>query len=58
MVRTAVRQLIKRDGDLLRIDVAERAITHRLANRLSELFGDWDVDCEYNRDRDTIKRLK
>ena len=58
LVDTAVSRLLRNDGGLLIRDVAERAITNRLAYYLSELFEEWNVDCEYNRNIDTIKRLK
>lgn len=54
-VRQAVSEALKRvkrdDTDLLRFDVNERSITHRLAVYLGEeICGDWDVDVEYNRE--------
>jgi len=36
---------------------SEQAITHRLAVKLENAFEGWDVDCEYNRNQETIKRL-
>jgi hypothetical protein len=45
------------DAHLLRIDVNERSITHRLAVHLEDAFKGWDVDCEYNRNRYDTKRL-
>jgi hypothetical protein len=39
-------------------DVNERSISHRLASYLQHEFGDWDVDCEYNRNHDDPKLLK
>ena len=50
--------VLRRDIDLLRLDVNERAITHRLAMYLQEEFSEWDVDCEYNRDHDQVKRIR
>ena len=58
LFESAVAKLLQNDRDLLCKDVAERAITHRLAFHLAGLFDEWHVDCEYNRDIDTIKRLK
>jgi hypothetical protein len=54
-VRKAVLKSLERvkcnDTDLLRFDVNERSITHRLAVYLGEeISGDWDVDVEYNRE--------
>ena len=57
-VDQAVGVLIQRHGRLLELDVNERAIAHKLAEVLGEQFSDHDVDCEYNRDHDEVKRLK
>jgi hypothetical protein len=53
-----------RDYCLLTNDVNERSITHKLAEylqqKMSDLFSDFNVDCEYNRDIDAegmIKRI-
>ncbi len=43
-----VEQVIKEDAYLLRHDISERAISHRLAMYLTPQFKDFDVDCEYN----------
>jgi len=48
-VRTSIELLIRNDAHLLKIDVNERSITHRLAVHLQDAFKGWDVDCEYNR---------
>lgn len=53
----AIENLFENDEHLLRVDVAERAITHRLATYLEQYFEDWDVDCEYNRDGFEIKHI-
>jgi hypothetical protein len=45
----SIEDLISYDSDLLWIDANERAITCRLAVHMSDHFGGWDVDCEYNR---------
>jgi hypothetical protein len=57
-VYTAIARVLERDAYLLRVDVNERSITHRLALYLQEEFEDWDVDCEYNRNREDTKRLR
>ncbi|HYW11854.1 MAG TPA: hypothetical protein VE871_07840 [Longimicrobium sp.] len=54
---SALDTLQKRDGYLFEHDVAERAITHKLAEYLQPLFAEWDVDCEYNRNRHESKRV-
>jgi hypothetical protein len=50
VLSTALESVVKEDTDLLRYDVNERSITHRLAVYLEEeVNGKWDVDAEYNR---------
>jgi hypothetical protein len=56
-VKTAIEILVRKDAHLLKIDVNERSITHRLALYLQDAFGGWDVDCEYNRNRYDTKKL-
>jgi hypothetical protein len=56
-VRAAFELLIRKDAHLLKIDVNERSITHRLALHLQDAFKGWDVDCEYNRNRSDTKKL-
>ena len=57
-VDQAIRQLLDNDFFLLQIDANERAISHRLGLYLQTLFGEWHVDCEYNRNLDQPKRLE
>jgi hypothetical protein len=56
----ATEKLVKKDQSLLKNDVNERSITHKLAQYLEEEFPGWDVDCEYNRVGEdlVIKRMK
>lgn len=56
-VKEAIDSLLADDGDLLRNDVNERSITHRLACYLQKLFPEWNVDCEYNRHHNKTKKL-
>jgi len=56
-IKIAYNNLIKKDGYLLKVDANERSITHRLAIYLEEVFPEYDVDCEYNRDGFDPKRL-
>ena len=49
--------LLKHDAYLLAHDVNERSITHQLAIHVKQQFPEWDVDCEYNRNHDNVKRL-
>lgn len=49
-VNRALDRVIEEDSDLLRFDVNERSITHRLGIYLEDAIDDtWDVDVEYNR---------
>ncbi len=56
-IRDAITEFNTSDQYLLEHDLNERTISHSLAVRLKEWFGPWDVDCEYNRDMNLIKRL-
>lgn len=57
LVRQAYASFIEKDAHLLAADASERSLTHALATHLGELFPEWDVDCEYNRDNGSIKTL-
>ena len=57
IIKVSVEKLLSKDSFLLKSDVNERTITHRLAIYLEECFSDWNVDCEYNRDRFDTKKL-
>lgn len=51
VLSAALERVIEEDTDLLRYNVNERSITHRLAVYLGEeIGGEWDVDVEYNRE--------
>lgn len=56
-VSSAIEKLLDADSFLLQNNVNERSISHKLACYIQELFADWQVDCEYNRDHDDTKRL-
>jgi hypothetical protein len=56
-INTALSLLRKNDYHLLKEDVNERSITHKLAIYLEQQFKDWDVDCEYNRNGHDKKEL-
>ena len=57
-IHQAINELLKQDNPLLQFDVNERTLSHQLAIHIKKEFPDWDVDCEYNRNHDDIKRLK
>lgn len=46
----ALSTLARRDAYLVKNNLSERAVTHKLGEYLQALFPEWDVDCEYNRD--------
>lgn len=57
-VHNALNKLFKNDNCLLKSNSSEKSISHKLAEHLQVEFDDWNVDCEYNRDRhDQIKKL-
>ncbi|MHA1285084.1 MAG: hypothetical protein ACTSQP_21505 [Promethearchaeota archaeon] len=50
--------MLREDEYLLKIDVNERTITHKLAEYIQMEFPEYDVDCEYNRFNDIVKKLR
>lgn len=48
-VKCSINKLMKCDEFLLKENVNERSITHKLAEYLQQEFKNWNVDCEYNR---------
>lgn len=57
-VEQSIVELVKNDEYLLRYNCNERSITHKLAEHLQNLFQDYNVDCEFNRNYDDIKELE
>lgn len=57
-LNSALQKLLKNDNQLIEHDVSERAITHKLAEYLQSEFGDFHVDCEYNRNFGAPKAVK
>ena len=53
----ALSQFCSVDQYLIERDVSERGVCHHLARHLERVFPHWDVDCEFNRHIDEIKRL-
>ena len=49
LIKIAISNFLYLHGNLLKIDVNERSITHKFAECLTPLFPEWDIDCEYNR---------
>jgi len=58
IINLAIKELIEKDKYLLEVNINERTITHRLAIYLEQYFENWNVDCEYNRNHEDIKKLK
>lgn len=56
-IYSAYHRLIIDDKHLLDVDASERSLVHRLAQYLQSEFNDWNVDCEYNRDRHEVKTV-
>ena len=52
----AVNTLYARDSNLLTGDSSEWSIAHRLAVNLEQEIPGWNVDCEYNRQGNNIKK--
>lgn len=50
--------LSRSDAYLLKHNLSERSITHKLAEHYQQLFYEWDVDCEYNRNLDKNKKIE
>jgi len=46
---SCIEELFTKDAILIKNDVSERAITHKLAEYLQQRFPEYNVDCEYNR---------
>ena len=57
-VDKALKRFLKKELFLLRNNLNERTISHKLAEYLQEEFPDWNVDCEYNKKFEKIKKLR
>ena len=57
-IDSCIQSLLRNDTKLLTLDVHERAVTQQLAAYMQGKFPDWQVDCEYNRLEDEVKRLR
>ncbi len=57
-VEEVVASFLAVEAELLINNASEQAMTHRLAVLLENEFPEWNVDCEYNRDQEAVKRLK
>jgi hypothetical protein len=57
IIQLLLQDFLNKENQLLVNNSGEQAISHRLAVLLESKFTEWDVDCEYNRDQETIKHL-
>lgn len=58
-IKIAIEMLRVNDNYLLKNDINERSITHKLSMYLDQTFGNmYDVDCEFNRDVNNITGSK
>ena len=48
-LKRALKKFYKKDFLLIEYKVAERALTHKLAEYLQKSFPEYNVDCEYNK---------
>lgn len=53
----ALEEFMSLDLTLLRDNVNERSITHKLAGHLEKHFNGYCVDCEYNRNQGEVKKI-
>lgn len=56
-IQTLLDGFVDEQAQLLENDASEQAISHQLAMKLNLHFPDWDVDCEYNRRMEVVKKL-
>ena len=57
-VTTALDDFMQNEMTLFAVDAHEQAITAQFAAYLGDLFSDWDIDCEYNRNRHKAKETE
>jgi hypothetical protein len=57
-VRELLDQFIIDEKELLEVDVSEQAISSSLSKKMELFSRGWNVDCEYNRDLSSVKKLK
>lgn len=59
VLKESLELFLEEDCHLLLVDSSERSITHLIAQKLArhDALIEWDVDCEYSRNGEEIKRL-
>ena len=58
LTEETIQEFLQRESLLLKNDAGEQALSHRLAVVLEPKFKEWNIDCEYNRDVEAVKRLR
>lgn len=56
-IQTLLEEFVDEQAQLLKNDASEQAISHHLAMKFAQYFPSWNVDCEYNRKMEVVKRL-
>ena len=54
----AISEFLSKECFLLKNNLNERSITHKLAEYIQKYFSDYNVDCEYNRNMADIKKIE
>ena len=57
-LKSSFELFLKNEKNLLEIDINERTLTSKFAQYLQKEFENYNVDCEYNRNIENIKRIK
>ncbi|MGO4374570.1 hypothetical protein AB4Z21_28210 [Paenibacillus sp. MCAF20] len=56
-LKNAIKRLYYYDKQIIDNNSSERSITHRFAVHLGTVFYEWDIDVEYNRNLNDVKRF-
>ena len=56
-IEKAFDSVYKNDKFLIKNGLCERCIMFRFAHYLADLYPDYDVDCEYNRHKNNVKKI-
>jgi hypothetical protein len=57
-IDSCIDSLLRNDTKLLSLNVHERTVTQQLATYMQGKFPGWQVDCDYSRLGDEVKRLR
>lgn len=57
-IEKALKGFIRKESYLMENDLSERCISFNFACHLKRFFPEYDIDCEYNRNMNDIKRLE